>query len=702
MKQIFQPGVLLLNRLKFGRKFLLLFIIFTVSLVTIGSFYIRSLEEKTNFVEKEKVGLLYIGNLLDSLHELQKHREYSLIYLTGDTSVESKLKETEKRVNKTIERIQAIHKQNKDLFRISEQWKTFLGSWQLIEQNWATFTTDEAIKRHNIIINDLTLLMVTIADRSNLTLDNNIDNNYLVRLIVDRLPYLTELIGSTQALALEIAINKQIDEHEKARLTYLINSLDSSIISFNNSTISIFRENKKMSEKFNQYKDRVMTETFAISNVIDSEFLRVETVTIEPKMIYEKTNGAHEQLYKTAQFGIDVLTKTIEQEYASLNADKSKTVAVIIIVSLIIIYLFSAFYRSVRNNIDLIEWMTKQAAKGDLTARMNINTKDEFAQIAASFNSLIESFRSIISVNQQLVEEVSASSEELTAITEETMQATGQVATTMEEVAQGTGKQLNYAKQNTQAIRSLMNDTRYLSERAKQVASSSVEMTEEATKGTASVHEMIGQMKNVNDLVSRSSNIIKTLHERSNNIGQMTQMITTIAEQTNLLALNAAIEAARAGEHGKGFAVVADEVRKLAEQSSQSAKQIHMLLSEIQKDTSHSMDAMAYVLQEAQKGVAVANNTGTIFEKILHATHEVTEQISDVSSRLTLMETSLHELVSTIHETENISKESEQRTQMVAAASEQLLASMQEISSSVQSLNDKAQDLYQTVENFKL
>jgi methyl-accepting chemotaxis protein len=702
LKQIFEPGALLLSRLKFGKKFMLLFIIFIFSLVTIGSFFIQSLEEKTNFVEKEKVGLFYIENLLNSLYGLQKHREYSLVYLSGDTSVEEDLKKIEKEINDHAVRIQALNKENKDLFGVDKKLNSLLESWRQIEKSWTTYTTSETVNRHNTIINDLISLMMMIADGSNLTLDNDIDNNYMVRILVDKIPYLTESIGAIQALASEMTLNNKMYEMEKQKLTYLLNTFDSSINSMKNSTTSIFRENKAVQKKFNLVNNSAMTEMFTISYVINSEFFWEAAITISPKEVYEKTNAPHENLYKMAKFIIDLLEDRINQQYMSLNFNKWITLVLMVIISIVIIYLFIAFYYSVRHNIELIEAMTKQAATGDLTVRMTVNTKDEFAQIAASFNSLVDSFRSIISANQQLVEEVSASSEELTAITEETMQATGQMATTMEGVAAGTGKQLNYAKQNTQAIRSLMNDTHYVSERAKQVASSSVEMMNEAAKGSASVHEMIGQMKSVNELVSQSSQLIRMLHERSNNIGQMTSMITTIAEQTNLLALNAAIEAARAGEHGKGFAVVADEVRKLAEQSSQSAKQIHFLLSEIQKDTSNSMTSMEHVLQEAEKGVTVANGTGIIFEKILKATQEVTEQINDVSKRLTTMESSLQGLVSTVHETEEISKESEQQTQMVAAASEQLLASMQEISASVQSLNNKAQDLFQTVEQFKL
>jgi methyl-accepting chemotaxis protein len=700
--QIFHPGALVLNRLKFGKKFMLLFIIFIFSLVTIGSFYIRSLEEKAKFVKKEQIGLLYVENFLTSLHVLQEHRENTLIYLSGDTSIEPNIKKTEKTLDEVFKRIQTIHQENKDLFGIDKQWKTILESWKQIKNGWTSYTTDETVERHNTIINRLMEEMMMVADRSNLTLDSNIDNNYMARIIVDKIPYLTELIGSTQALTVKLAFSTQMYDLEKTKLTYFLNTIASSVTSLSNSTSLIFRENKKLHGKFSEYQDTATTEIISMSGIMDKEFLMASNVTITPKEVHEKTNRANEKLYNMANFVVKLLEQRIDQQYQSLHTSKWVTITVIVMISVMIVYLFIAFYLSVRHHISLIEMKTKQAATGDLTVRMNIDTKDEFAQIAASFNSLIESFRSIISVNQQLVEEVSASSQELTAITEETAQATEQVAATIEGVAVGAGQQLKYAAQNTNSIRSLLNDTHYISERAKQVASSSVEMTNEAKRGSESVHKMMSQMTNVNELVSQSSLLIQTLHERSHNIGQMTQMITTIAEQTHLLALNAAIEAARAGEHGRGFAVVADEVRKLAAQSSQSAKQIHMLLSEIQQDTSNSMMAMEHVLKEAEKGVVVANHTGTIFEKILQSTHAVTEQINDVSTRLTMMETSLQHLSTTIQETEHISKESEQQTQMVAAASEQLLASMQEISSSVQSLNDKAQDLFQAVEQFKL
>lgn len=700
--QLFQPGFLLLNRLKFGKKFMLLFIIFIFSLVTIGAFYIRSLGEKSNFVEREKIGLLYMEDFLVSLRALQEHREYTMLYLSGDASSEQNIKKAEKALDQTFKHIQVSQQTYNDLFEINKQWKEFSESWKQMKNGWTTYTMDETVSRHNIMINNLIEMMMNVADRSNLTLDNNIDNNYLSRVIVEKIPALTELISSAQALGVKMSSSTQIYEIDQEKMTYFLNAIDNSLNSLNRSASLMFVDDKQLQNKLGQYKDATMTEIIGMSSMMNEKFLMVGRVSITPKELYEKTNRAHEKLYDLAKFGVKLLEERINERYNSLNTSKWLTISMIAAASVVMVYLFIAFYFSVRHHIALIETKMKQAATGDLTVQMNIRTNDEFAQIARSFNELIESFRSIISVNQQMTEEVSAASEELTAITEETMQATGQVAASIENVAIGAEQQLKYAEQNAHSIHELLHDIHYISDRAKQVASSSVEMTSEAKNGSTSVHQMIQQMSNVNQLVSQSSHLIQTLHDRSNNISQMTQMITAIAEQTNLLALNATIEAARAGEHGRGFAVVADEVRKLAEQSSQSAKEIHKLLSEIQHDTSNSMMAMEHVLQEAEKGVEVANHTGTIFKKILQSTHEVTEQINDVSSRLSMMETSLQQLSATIQETEQISKESDKQTQMVAAASEQLLASMQEISSSVQSLNDKAQDLFEAVERFKL
>jgi len=702
MPKVLQFGDVLLGRLKFAKKFMVIFMIFILSLGSIGTLYIDSLQKKEKFVASEQKGMTYIELMLHTMFNLQKHRQYTMIYLGGDTSVEKEINEISKQIHKQVKQINTLQKNEKDIFAIAEAWTSHISAWEKISSGWRTFTTGENMKRHNALINDMLSTILLVSDRSKLTLDSDINNSYLVRLVVDKIPYISELVGSTQAYASELTFQNQIEESERTQLTYYLNSLSNATSTLKSVTESLFRGSEALQEKYKQYTGLVISEISNISSKIDWRLLRNTGAMITAKELYSETNEAQAALYELTLFSVKMLKDRIDEQHDALQVTIWSTVVAIGVVLAIVFYLLIVFYKSMKSNIHLIESVTAQAAKGDLTVHMLVSTKDEFAQIASSFNKLIGSFRSIIAVNQQLVEELSASSQELTAITEETMQATDQVSATVQEVAEGAGKQLDSAQKNTRSLKSLMNDTHYISERAQTVAKSSLQMTEEAKKGTVSIHAMIGQMDNVNHLVSQSTSIIQTLHERSNSIGQMAQSITAIAEQTNLLALNAAIEAARAGDHGKGFTVVANEVRKLAEESSKSAKQIHRLLSEIKEDTSKSVTSMEKVLKETQKGVAVANDTSQIFQVIMASTQDVSEQIKDVSSCLLGMEASLREIVALIHDTEQISRESEQQTSIVAAASEQLLASMEEISAAVQSLNNKSQELYRTVEQFNI
>lgn len=134
-------------------------------------------------------------------------------------------------------------------------------------------------------------------------------------------------------------------------------------------------------------------------------------------------------------------------------------------------------------------------------------------------------------------------------------------------------------------------------------------------EGTKAIDKVSAQMQSINETVVSLSEAFKHLTERSNEIGNITEVITSIAEQTNLLALNAAIEAARAGEQGKGFAVVADEVRKLAEQSAQSAEQITRLITIIQNDTKQTMNSVISATGEVKEGLVVVHEAGGAFQK---------------------------------------------------------------------------------------
>lgn len=190
--------------------------------------------------------------------------------------------------------------------------------------------------------------------------------------------------------------------------------------------------------------------------------------------------------------------------------------------------------------------------------------------------------------------------------------------------------------------------------------------------------------------------------ERSNEIERINEVITNIAGQTNLLALNAAIEAARAGEHGKGFAVVAAEVRKLAEQSAQSAEQIAALVTLIQNETKQTTESIDSALAEVKEGMDVTTKAGTSFATINKTVTDLAAQIKEVTATVEELSIGTAQVTQAVFEVNGVAEEAASSTQNAAAATEEQLASMEEITASSTALASLAQELQESIQRFKV
>ncbi len=342
-------------------------------------------------------------------------------------------------------------------------------------------------------------------------------------------------------------------------------------------------------------------------------------------------------------------------------------------------------------------------AAGDFRNRPSrITVNNELGEVAEAVRSMRGSVSDVLHRVSESSESLSASAEELNATTEQSALASNQVADSIVKVAQGTSEQMDAVNSASDAVSDLHNTIQRVAGQADEAASHGREAAEVARDGGRTLEQAIGQIKRIEQSTNESTEVVTALGERSNEIGQIVDTISSIAEQTNLLALNAAIEAARAGEHGRGFAVVADEVRKLAESSQEAAQQIATLIDQTRKDTENAVAGMQAGSEEVKVGTQNIISMGESFRRIIEIVEEVSGQIQQISQAISSMAANGEAIVGHVRTIENSSRTAAEEAETVSAATEEQSASVQEIANASDSLAQMAMDLQQEITKFKL
>lgn len=278
---------------------------------------------------------------------------------------------------------------------------------------------------------------------------------------------------------------------------------------------------------------------------------------------------------------------------------------------------------------------------------------------------------SIIDSLSQTSQEVRMNSKELSIQSSELNRLTLDVVQTMQQVDQAADNQGRGVEVSRKAVIEILSDISTIAENASNVSQLSSEATDKAVQGNESIQLAVQQMQLMSNAIYTTGTKVKVLGERSQEINQIVNLITEIAAQTNLLALNAAIEAARAGEHGRGFTIVSSEVRKLSEQTSESAKLIAELIQDIQRNTQESMESMDRVVGTFEQGNHAVVAAGHAFEHILQAVHSVASQMHDISGASQQMSASTQQFSVTMDEISHLSNQLANNVKTVSIRTDQ-------------------------------
>ncbi len=359
--------------------------------------------------------------------------------------------------------------------------------------------------------------------------------------------------------------------------------------------------------------------------------------------------------------------------------------------------------RSIGRNLNQIVGIANKVSKGDLTVSKNqYEGKDEIGQLSASIYDMVHNLQNMIQSISQSTFTIDEESSAFRRIAEEVKEGSLQIAATMQQMASGAQHQANASSEIAHSIYSLVELVQQANINKEVLETCSADILNVVESGSIKMSDSIDNMNHINDVIRDSVMKVKHLDENSKKVSIIIQVIRGIAEQTNLLALNAAIEAARAGDAGKGFGVVADEIRKLAVQVEKSLKEITDIVVGIQKDSKGMSTSLEKGYQVIEMGTSQMNAAGEVFDTISLKAATIIEKIKVVADSLEEISQNSEKINTAVEQVAAVSEENSAGIEQTVASVQQQTSSMEVVAQSAHSLSNATVTLKSVVSQFKI
>ena len=667
MKSLLYPAVSLMNRLSFGMKFSLISVLFLVPMLVTNFYLVRDSYREFQGTRVELQSLDLLGSSLSLRRDLETLNNLVQINVViGQSGKADNLEAQISGLEQTVlARLQGLQAMTDD----PEQIKLFDGKRDEMLSAFKAQQVESSLQSKSAMIGKLLgnaqIFSQIIASQAGLSRDNQSDIRQLSDLLTNITPAVTQTLGEGRAIGsyslgqgfLNSSSSSRFDELlaqiEKLQAEYALklqDALDSSQVA--RASLSAPADSSKASLK-------------QAGELFEAKVVVAETLDTPWQAFYDQVTGLMAQTYQLNDATLKFLDTQLQQRLAQNRTHMVLQAVALSVVFVLIFYLYGGFYASTRTTLKRLGAMMDKVAAGDMTVNFKANSRDELGELGEVFNGTVRKIHDLIERVGQTVAEVERQAGQVENVSAQSNQAVAGQRTQIEQVA---------TAMNQMSATSLE-----VARSAAAAVSSAHSVNDETVSGRTLVESQQGSIAALASEIDQSVLVINQLASDSQSISRVLEVIKSIAEQTNLLALNAAIEAARAGEQGRGFAVVADEVRTLAKRTQQSTEEIEQMIAKLHGGVGAAVKAMGISHQMANGTVGQSEKVQQALENILGAVGMIVDQNQQIAAAVEQQTAVAHDIDQNIVEINRAGERTAQGAHQTEDASRALSAQVVEL-----------------------
>lgn len=620
MKILLYPAIKLMNRLSFGMKFSLISALFFLPMLVTNFYLVRDSYQDFIHTQAEINGLQLLDASLKTTAQLEDWHD--LLRINAVIGQGGAAGDLEQRIEHLQQQISSQWQSLELLQGDEEQRADFAAKRDQLLSQMTAITSEASLQNRAVSAGELlasgVLFNRFLASQAGLTQDTQLEVRQLVALITDVTPDVTHNLGEGRAVSSLSMARGYLDSTNSNRLDDLQLGLEKLDAEYDMKLKEAFAASATAFQVLNGFAMESRATLLDALRLFENEVIMADSLEKPWNELYQKTSDLINKTHLLNSQTVNYLDDLLGERLVSYRLHMLLLVSALAAVFLLIGYLYSAFYMSTRSSLSSLGKVMDKVAAGDLTAHFKVQSSDELGELGAAFNQTVQRIHALLEQVNGTVHDVEGQATRVQRVSTQSSQAVTQQRAQIEQVAT--------------AMNEMSATSQEVANSAAAAVSNAQNVNDETVSGRARVEQQVISIQKLAHEIDTSVVVINQLASNSKSIGQVLDVIKGIAEQTNLLALNAAIEAARAGEQGRGFAVVADEVRNLARRTQQSTEEIEQMISQLHGGVSSAVKAMSASHLMAGETVAQSEDVQNALENILAAVGMIVDQIQQIAA----------------------------------------------------------------------